>query len=181
MNVVQPGTKGIRYSLFYYFRPEVTHTLTSPESLSSCRCFLLLLLLFILTNFYWRIVGSQCCVSFCYTAKSILYIYIYPFLSEFPSRLGHHRTLSRVPWAMTLWCGCVIAKSCLTLLWLHEQEPTRLLCPWDFPGKNTGVVCHFLLQAIFPTQGSNPSLLHCRLILYHWATRDTCAIQYYKR
>ena len=36
----------------------------------------------------------------------------------------------------------------------------RLLCPWDFPGKNTGVGCHFLLQGIFPTWGSNPSLLY---------------------
>ena len=36
-------------------------------------------------------------------------------------------------------------------------------CPWNFPGKNTGVVCHFLLQGIFPTQGSNPGLPHCRL------------------
>ena len=43
---------------------------------------------------------------------------------------------------------------------------TRLLCPWDFPGRNTGVGCHFLLQGIFPTQGSNPCLLHCRWILY---------------
>ena len=43
---------------------------------------------------------------------------------------------------------------------------TRLLCPWDFPGKNTGVDCHFLLQGIFPTQGSNPGLLHCRWMLY---------------
>ena len=35
------------------------------------------------------------------------------------------------------------------------------LCPWDFPGKNTGVGCHFLLQGIFPTsQGLNPRLLH---------------------
>ena len=40
----------------------------------------------------------------------------------------------------------------------------RLLCPWDSPGKNTGVGCHFLLQGIFPAQGSNPSLLH----LLHW-------------
>ena len=32
-------------------------------------------------------------------------------------------------------------------------EPTGLLCPWDFPGKNTGVGCHFLLQGITPTQG----------------------------
>ena len=38
-------------------------------------------------------------------------------------------------------------------------------CPWDFQGKDTGVGCHFLLQGIFPTQGSNPGLLHCRQIL----------------
>ena len=38
----------------------------------------------------------------------------------------------------------------------------RLLHPWDFPGKSTGVGCHCLLQGIFPTQGSNPGLLHCR-------------------
>ena len=36
----------------------------------------------------------------------------------------------------------------------------RLLCPWNFPGKNTGVGCYFLLQGIFPTQGSNPHLLN---------------------
>ena len=34
------------------------------------------------------------------------------------------------------------------------------LCPWDFLGKNTGVGCHFLLQGIFSTQGSNPCLQH---------------------
>ena len=45
-------------------------------------------------------------------------------------------------------------------------QPTRLLCPWDYASKNTGVSCHFLLQGIFPTQGSNPRLLHCRQILY---------------
>ena len=44
--------------------------------------------------------------------------------------------------------------------------PTRLLCPWDSPGENTGVGCHSLLQGIFPTQGSNPGLLYCRQILY---------------
>ena len=42
----------------------------------------------------------------------------------------------------------------------------RLLRPWDFPGKNTGVGCHFLLQGIFPTQESNPVLPHCRWIIY---------------
>ena len=44
--------------------------------------------------------------------------------------------------------------------------PSRLFCPWDSPGKNTGVGSHFLLQGIFLTQGSNPGLLHCRSILY---------------
>ena len=43
---------------------------------------------------------------------------------------------------------------------------TKLLCPWDFLGKNTGVGCCFLLQEIFPTQGSNPGLPHCRQTLY---------------
>ena len=50
-------------------------------------------------------------------------------------------------------------------------QPTRLLCPWDSPGKNTGVDCHFLLQGIFPTQGLSLRLLH--LLLWQaasWAT-----------
>ena len=42
-------------------------------------------------------------------------------------------------------------------------QPTRLLCPWDSPGKNTGMRCHFLLQGIFLTQGLNPCLLHLLL------------------
>ena len=41
----------------------------------------------------------------------------------------------------------------------------QALCPWDSPGKNTGVGCHFLLQGIFPTQGSKPGLPHCRQVL----------------
>ena len=46
--------------------------------------------------------------------------------------------------------------------------PNRLLCPRDSPGKNTEVSCHALLQGIFPTQGSNPGLPHCRwIIIYH--------------
>ena len=42
------------------------------------------------------------------------------------------------------------------------SNSARLLCPWASPGKNTGVVCHSLLQGIFLTQGLNPGLLHCR-------------------
>ena len=43
------------------------------------------------------------------------------------------------------------------------------------PGKNTGVGCHFLLQGIFPTQGSNPGLLHCRQTLYHLSYQGSLA------
>ena len=49
---------------------------------------------------------------------------------------------------------------------LHGVYPTRLLCPWDFPGKNTGVGFHFLLLWIFLTGELNGGLLHCRWILY---------------
>ena len=55
----------------------------------------------------------------------------------------------------------VLSRSVVSL-WSHGLQPTRLLYPWDSPGKNTGVGCHFLLQGIFPTQGLNPRLLHCR-------------------
>ena len=54
--------------------------------------------------------------------------------------------------------SCLVAKSCL-ILRLHGLEPTRLLCPWDFPCKNTGVGCYSLHQGIFLTQGSNSGLL----------------------
>ena len=40
-------------------------------------------------------------------------------------------------------------------LQLYGLQPARLLCPWNFLGKNTGVGCYFLLQGIFLTQGSN--------------------------
>ena len=48
----------------------------------------------------------------------------------------------------------------------HELQHARLLCLWNSPGQNTGVGNHSLLQENFPTQGSNPVLLHCRRILY---------------
>ena len=50
--------------------------------------------------------------------------------------------------------------------WPRGLQPTRLLCPWDFPGKSSEVGCHALLQGIFPTQGSNLGLPHCRQILH---------------
>ena len=52
-----------------------------------------------------------------------------------------------------LWCVCALSR-------VQPFVPTRLLCAWDSPGKNTGVGCHALLQGTFPTQGWNPCLLH---------------------
>ena len=51
-------------------------------------------------------------------------------------------------------CCCLITQVCL-ILQTHGLQPTRLLCPWDCPDKNAGVGHHFLLQGIFPSQGSN--------------------------
>ena len=50
-----------------------------------------------------------------------------------------------------------------------------LLCPWDFPGKSTGVGWHAHLQGIFPIQESDPGLLHCGQMFYLWATREALA------
>ena len=44
----------------------------------------------------------------------------------------------------------------------NSLRPHGLYSPWNSPGQNTGVGSHFFLQGIFPTQGSNPGLLHCR-------------------
>ena len=51
--------------------------------------------------------------------------------------------------------------NCVWLFVTHGSVARQALPPWDFPGKNTGVGCHFLLQRIFLTQGSNQDLL-CR-------------------
>ena len=61
---------------------------------------------------------------------------------------------------------CLVAQSCLTLC-----DPMNCSLPGssvygDSTGKNTGVGCHALLQGIFPAQGWNPGLLHCRRTLY---------------
>ena len=62
---------------------------------------------------------------------------------------------------------CLAAQLCPTLVQPHRLQPARLLCPWDFPGKNTGVGCHFLLQGIFPTRDWTQVSCICRWILYN--------------
>ena len=64
-------------------------------------------------------------------------------------------------------CACVLnCFSRLTLCNSMDCSPPASPVHGDSPGKNTGVGCHVLLQGIFPTQGLNPGLLHCRQIFY---------------
>ena len=63
--------------------------------------------------------------------------------------------LSHVRLFVTPWTDCIL--------------PARVLHPWDFPGKSTGVGCQFLLLGIFPIQESNPHLLP----LLHWQAESS--------
>ena len=91
-------------------------------------------------------------------------------LNEF--RYIKYSQYTEVHFSFPLLSFVCVLQSCPTLqhygLW-----PAMLLCTWDSPGKNAGVGCLALLQGIFLTQGSNLHLLcllHCRQILYCWAT-----------
>ena len=77
-------------------------------------------------------------------------------------------------WSIVKWSRSVVSDSSRP----HRLWPTRLLHPWDFPGKSTGVGCYFLLQRIFPTQGSNPGLPHCWQTLYHLSHQGSPGVYY---
>ena len=68
--------------------------------------------------------------------------------------------------SLTIPCVCLVTQLCLTRCDLMDCSPPGSSVHGDSPGKNTGVGCCVLLPGTFPTQGSNPGLLHCRLILY---------------
>ena len=83
---------------------------------------------------------------------------------------GGLRLGPRERFALLVFCDytftlCVIYSVVCDSLRPHGLWSTRLLCPWNSPGKNTGMGSHSLLQGIFLTQGSNLGLLHCRQIL----------------
>ena len=86
--------------------------------------------------------------------------------------LAVNNTLDKLEFYIHIMCVCVCVCVCSVFghsvmsdsLWPHGLQPDRLLCPWNFPGKNTRACCHFLLRGIFPTQGSNLCLLH----FLHW-------------
>ena len=82
-----------------------------------------------------------------------------------------HYSWHRAPKTLVKWKG-----NLLSHVWLIAIPWTlfhQVLCPWNSPGKNTGVGSHSLPQGIFPNQGSNPGLPHCRQILYHLSHRES--------
>ena len=88
------------------------------------------------------------------------------------------RILGVLPLAQnTSQCACVLSLSDVQLfVTLWTVVHCRLLCPCDFPNKNTGVGCHFLLQRVCqPMDWTHVSCISCvgRWILYPWATWDT--------
>ena len=150
------------------------------DNLCYCLCFILLI-----------IMRSD--VSKLFKGGKYMSYPLSSFLSFSPhfnnSAIGMHFTINgesnhfRIEWQCVLvesiWvCFCQILPIwnyfvCVCVLLMsdslppHGLLPTRLLCPWDFPGKNAGVGSNFLLQGNFLTQGLNPGLLHCRQILYN--------------
>ena len=62
---------------------------------------------------------------------------------------------------------CLATRLCLTFCNTMDHSQPGSSVHGNSPGKNTGVGCHVFLQGIFPTQGSNPGLQHCRWIIYH--------------
>ena len=95
----------------------------------------------------------------------------FPFSKEFPQPLLNSYLLYLLHWqedslplSHHTVLLCLGAQLCLILC--NPMDYSWLFCPWDSPGKNTGVDCHAFLQGIIPTQGSSPGLLHCRWIFY---------------
>ena len=101
-------------------------------------------------------------------------LYWLPFFS-FPFSFAHSPTgvsWDHLPNIYMCTHACSVMSNSL---WPCGLLPAGPLYPWDSLGKNTGVGCHSFLQGIFPTQGSNPCLLHllhCRWILYCWTTGE---------
>ena len=73
--------------------------------------------------------------------------------------------------ALCSYCCCLVTKSCPTLLWLQRLWPTRLLCQWHFPGKNTWVVISSS-RVSSPLRDQTHIFCLGRWVLYHWGTEE---------
>ena len=101
----------------------------------------------------------------------VLTVASWPFSQEAGKVFWYSHLFNNFPQLVVIHMVVVYLLSHVWLLRPHGLWPARLLHPWHFSGKTTGVGCHFLLQGIFPTHGSNSGLLHCRQILYWLSQR----------
>ena len=115
------------------------------------------------------------CASFCCSNKSWNFIYLgrlntrilcYPRMLKPGSDSCHFAHVA-------FGFGYLVTKSFQTLCNPVNCRPTRLLCPWDFPGRNAGVGCHFLLQRSSQSRDGTHVFCLGRQILYCWTTRET--------
>ena len=94
------------------------------------------------------------CILDCIFKVILIQVLQTDYSSFFPPLL--HRRFSLVIYFIP---ACEVASVVLNSLWPYGLCPSRLLCPWGSPGKNTGEGCHGFLQGIFPTQGFKPTSL----------------------
>ena len=86
--------------------------------------------------------------------------FTFKFLTHLEFIFKHNMNVNPIIFQMAnqliLYVRAKLFQVCLTICDPHGIQPARLLCPWGFPGQNTGAGCHAPLQTIFLTQGSNP-------------------------
>ena len=101
------------------------------------------------------------CILLLFPATHYFGLKLLPSFLRYPSHLYCHSSL-------IVWSGESESHSVVS----DSLRPHGLYSPWNSPGQNTGVGSLSLLQGIFPTQGLNPSLLHCRWILYQLSHKE---------
>ena len=97
-----------------------------------------------------------CCLQL--LVRKVLFVYFFVNIDKYSTCNNLFKTFIFIE-LYILSCFSVASNSSQC----HGLQPSRLLCPWNFAGKNTRVGCHFLLQGIFPSQGSNLHLWHLLL------------------
>ena len=121
-------------------------------------------------------------ISGVHQRDSVIYIYFQIFFHFRLSQDTEYRSLCYAvnPCCFFVLCMCLVTQSCPTLCDPMDCSSPGSSIHGDSPGKNPRVGCHALLQGIFPTQGSNPGLPHCRQVLYrlshqgsHWGRTVT--------
>ena len=111
-------------------------------------------------NEWWPFIhkNEQLCSSFLQLALGCFIYFVFIFTTQTSQQLLHfYKSVNY------LKCCCLVTKLCPTLLRPHCLQPTKLLCPWGFRGKNTEVGCHFFLPGTFTMQGSDFCLLRWQI------------------